>query len=532
MTKKNTLSSRKFFIILTVLVGIIFSIKFDVKNIYASDDKKLEQFKRFLMIYNILEQYHFESPNLEKIIDYAIKGVLKEFDPNSDYIPKEILDIRTGADTEGFFWGIGIEFQIKDKLITVTSSITGGPADAVGIRFGDQILRINGQLVYDLNEDEAMRKLNGSIGSKVKLTIRRPGALIPFEATVNRFRIPIQSVLSSFILNDGETGYICIARFNRTTSQEVEQALKDLEVKGMKQLILDLRGNTGGYLDQAAKVVDNFVPGGYKIVYTRGRIAEANDDFFSTKANTHSLYPLVVMIDRATASGAEIVAGAIQDLDRGLVVGEKSFGLGMIQSQFALRDGSALRLTIAHYYTPSGRDLQKLHSEDSIGFHYVSEDDSGKFIQTDSTKIFFTLAGRKVYGGGGIIPDISLNFEEPTPFIDKLLRENVFYELGSIYATAHPNMISSFEDFRANFIIDKEILSEFRELVESRKIEFTREILDSDMKLIKLLLKAEIARSYWGLSEYHTIRMLATPELKKIADLMPKAKEIMRLHKW
>ncbi|MDZ7315307.1 MAG: S41 family peptidase [candidate division KSB1 bacterium] len=519
------------FLLFGLLAGSTLLItQFRNRDAYSSDGVR-EQLTRFQEVFALINNYYVEPPDREKLITGAINGMLSELDPHSVYIPKKNLE-RVTEQFEGSFEGIGIEFVVLNKILTVVSPIVGGPSEAVGIRPGDQIIRIEGQSAYGITEDEVLKKLRGPAGTQVKVTIRRPSEGTEFEVVITRDKIPIYSVMAAFMLDD-RTGYIYLGRFARTTAQEVEEALQKLEKQGMKQLVFDLRGNSGGYLDQAFEVADKFIPGGYKIVYTRGRIRNSDQDFYSTDKGTHPLYPLVVLIDHGSASASEIVAGAIQDLDRGLVLGQTSFGKGLVQNQIPLSDGGALRLTVARYYTPSGRLIQRPYEEDNLVDYYnEAYSDSADARKPDSTKQYLTLAGRTVYGGGGITPDSILAPERITRFTNRLIVKRLFFEYAVDWAGRHKGAFKDFEAFKRDFKFDAAMLEEFKSLMKKHDIEFVEEAYQKDADYIALLIKAEIARQLWNSEHYYKVRITADREVEQAVRMMPEAERIKNLHSW
>jgi len=528
----NIKSIPKFLLLLVavILVATAFN-KFESRDAYSSDSIK-EQLDRFNQVFSYINRYYVEPPDREKVITGAINGMLSELDPHSVYIPPENME-RVTEQFEGEFEGIGIEFVVLNKVLTVVAPIVGGPSEAVGLLPGDQIVKIEGESAYDIKESEVQKKLRGKKGTKVKVTIHRPGQSDQFDVTITRDKIPIYSVMAAFLLDDGETGYIYLGRFARTTSQEVEDALDKLEAQGMKQLIFDLRGNSGGYLDQAFEVADKFIPGGYKIVYTKGRLDNSSQELYSTNRNTHDLYPIIVLISNGSASASEIVSGAIQDLDRGLVLGQTSFGKGLVQNQMGLRDGGALRLTVARYYTPSGRLIQRPYDEGNLVDYYAEAyDDTAAVHKPDSSKQYITLAGRTVYGGGGITPDSILTSDKITRFTNGMRMKRVFFEFGSNWASTHRDSYKDFETFKRGFNVDDGMIQELKTLLKKHDIEFSQEAYDKDVDYIHLLMKAEVARHLWDSEHYYVIRIKGDSEVDHAMDLMHEAERIKSLHAW
>ncbi len=526
----NKYFKRALFILALVLVGSVVFNKVTNRGVYSTDNVR-DQLTRFQQVFSLVSRYYVEPPDTEKLITGAINGMLGELDPHTVYIPEKNLQ-KVTEQFEGSFEGIGIQFIILEKVLTVVSPIAGGPSEAVGILPGDQIIEIEGKSTYGITESEVQDKLRGPKGSKVNVTIRRPGESEEFQVTITRDEIPIYSVMAAFMLNNGETGYIYLGRFSKTTSDEIEDALNKLESLGMKQLIFDLRGNSGGYLQQAFKVVDKFIPGGYKIVYTKGRTSRMNDELYSTHNGTHKLFPLLIMIDHGSASASEIVAGAVQDLDRGLVVGQTSFGKGLVQNQIPLDDGGAVRLTVARYYTPSGRLIQRPFKDGLMDYYKEAYQERDSTYKPDSTKKFLTLAGRTVYGGGGITPDTTLTDGNITRFTYNLRRKRVFFEFGSQYAAEHREEFDNFESYMNNFKITENMLDEFRNILSKHEIKIDDKAFEQDVEYIKLLMKAELARHIWDSEHFYRVRLSGDEQVKQAIDLIPRAREIKNLHDW
>ncbi len=526
--KKAKLYNKILIFVLVSVVGVFIVSRIGNKNLYPSDSVR-SQLTRFEEVFYLVNRYYVESPDREKIISGAIDGLLSELDPHSVYIPDKKVE-KVTEQFEGSFEGIGIEFIILKKVLTVVSPIVGGPSEAVGILPGDQIIEIEGESAYGITEDEVQKKLRGPKGTKVKVTIQRPGQAEAFDVEITRDKIPIYSVIAAFMIENTKTGYILLSRFARNTSEELEKALKELESKGMESLIFDLRMNSGGYLEQAFEVADKFIPGGQKIVYTKGRNG-LGEEFYSTTRNTHPLYPVVVLIDHGSASASEIVAGAIQDLDRGLVMGETSFGKGLVQHQLKLRDGSALRLTVARYYTPSGRLIQRPYDKGLIDYYTDAYDDSVR-AKPDSSKRYRTLAGRTVYGGGGITPDTLVSSKRITRFTSNLIRKRVFFDFGSSYAPSFSDWKNDFDGFSREFEISEEMVENFKNIMDKHKIKFSQEAYDKDKDFVKLLMKAELARHLWDSQHYYKIRISGDEEVITAIELVPEAERISKLNDW
>ncbi|HYE78496.1 MAG TPA: S41 family peptidase, partial [bacterium] len=346
--------------------------------------------------------------------EFAVQQMLARLDPHSIYIPARDLDLARSY-LEGDFDGVGIEFNIFDDTISVAAPLSGGPAAAVGIQTGDQLLAVDRYNLAGVNvtTEQVFARLRGPKGSKVVLTIKRPGEAQPMEFTVTRDKIPSASVDVAYMV-DGHTGYLKVSRFTKNTYDEFRRALSRLRRKGMRRLVLDLRGNPGGYLDQATQMADEFLSGQKKIVYTDGKGDRYDTETLAHVTGGFEKGPLVVLLDEGSASASEIVAGALQDNDRALIVGRRSYGKGLVQQIFSLPDGSELRLTTARYYTPSGRCIQKQYKglsydeyeDESMNRFRTGEDFHPDTTHMDRAHPYKTLVrGRIVYGGGGIMPD-------------------------------------------------------------------------------------------------------------------------------
>ncbi len=494
-------------------------------QILVSATNTFDQIRRFIMAYNAIREFYVDNVSPQKLVNGGIKGMLEELDPHSVFVPPNQLK-ELSEEYEGKYNGVGIEYVIQDKMPVVISPVPSSPAAEAGIRPGDTILKINGMSTYGMSDLEFRSKLRGRIGTPVLLTVKRETLGEPLVFSLTRSEIPIVSVQAHFML-DATTGYIYLSRFSKTTSDEMEEALHDLELKGMKRLVLDLRFNPGGYLDQAVKVADKFLQGGRRIVYTRGRIQSANEDYYSTDAATHPNFPLVVLINHGTASAAEIVAGALQDWDRAVIAGETSFGKGLVQNQIPLKDGSAIRITIARYYTPSGRLIQKPYSRNLID--YYSDKSSPDKNPYARKKVFTTFSGRKVYGGGGIHPDLVATAPSITSTTSTLLAQRAFFEFATHEAANLKERFISFETFNALFDVDAYELQKFLTFIEDKNISVNKREFLRDRKFIQQKIKAEIARNLWGTEAYYKISVREDPQVHEALSAFPLAERLAAL---
>ncbi len=478
-------------------------------------------------VFSIITQMYVEDVDQNKIVDDAIVGALKGLDPHSVYIPpKDMTKVK--EEFQGNFEGIGIQFEIVNGVLTVITAIPGTPAAQKGLQAGDKIIKIDGAVTKGITQEEVFSKLRGPRGSLVHVTIERPGISEVLEIDIIRDKIPLYSVDTKFMI-DQQTGYIRLNRFAETTDQEVEQALRELEAEGMKQLMLDLRENGGGFLEQAQAIVDKFIGGGKRIVYTQGRISNASRDFYSTHKKRWRQYPVIVLIDRGSASASEIVAGAMQDLDRGLVIGERSFGKGLVQNQIELGDGSAVRITTARYYTPSGRLIQRPYDHKSSEDYYL-EGRTNDTMKTDSSKIFYTAKGRKVFCGGGIVPDHYAVADSVTTYFIKLWSKGVFREFSSQYLEKNgPRLRDAYkQDFRKfvrSFDISDTEMQGLIQLGEQKGVPLVEKSYETDKLNMKNRVKVEVALYIWGNNEANQILVMNNKVLKDAMAFFPEAKK-------
>ena len=455
-----------------IFSGLLLSV-FVVGNVAAQRTIKEEYKLKFDDVLNLIESKYVDNPDYTALVDEAIVGMVKELDPHSEYMTAEEYQ-KMNEPLKGNFEGIGVQFNITKDTITVVSPISGGPSEKLGIRSGDKIVMIEDTVVagIGITNRDVIDKLRGDKGTKVRIKIYRRGVkdLIPY--TIVRDKIPIYSLDASYMLTE-EIGYVKLNRFSQTTMPEFYEALDKLEPQGMKHLVLDLRGNSGGYLNTAIQLSDEFLADKELIVYTEG-VSNPKRESFATSKGRFEKGKLVVLIDQGSASASEIVSGAIQDHDRGLIIGRRSFGKGLVQRPFKLRDGSTLKLTTARYYTPSGRCIQRPYDEGNDEYRKENQRrrDHGEFFSADSVEIdeeqkFSTDNNRIVYGGGGILPDIfiPLDTSENSEFLTKLLSNGLFYQYVNEYVDDNRNELNEkypdYEAFEAGFDMDNAFVDEF-----------------------------------------------------------------------
>jgi len=525
--------SQKYTLIFLVILLLFLSFQFNRLPSALANNELYTQINRFIEVFKIIKHYYVEEVNADKLVTGAINGMLEELDPHSIYIESERLG-KVTEEFDGYFLGIGIEFIIQNNVLTVVAPIAGTPSERLGIRPGDKIIKINDKYTYGITEEKIKELLRGPYGSRVKVSIKRPNIKESFNLTIARDRIPIYSVVANFMLDD-ITGYVSLGRFSKTTSAELDESLTKLSRLGMKQLLLDLRSNSGGYLDQAVAVVDRFLDGGKTIVTTRGRLNGTQECFKSSESTPFKNLPLIILVNNGSASASEIVAGAIQDWDRGLIVGEKSFGKGLVQSQIKLHDQSAIRITIARYYTPTGRLIQRPY-KNGIAEYYLPTDDANPNHQqtagkSETANVFLTNKGRKVYGEGGIQPDIIIKSGLISPFTSQLLSQRLFFEFGSEFASQHRYLASDFDYFSNKFRITPNILDKFAEFVGNNNIEIRVDEYEKDLDYIRLLIHSEIARNFWDSKKYYEVYIRGDYQVQESRKLFFKSKQLAGLLK-
>jgi len=393
---------------------------------------------------------YVDTVDTKAVTDAALESILNTLDPHSVYMPPVELK-ESEADLSGNFEGIGIQFNVPDDTARVLEVIPGGPAEKIGMQQGDRLIKVDTQVIAGVKfpQDSMVRRMKGPAGTKVTVTVLRDGTYIPFEIT--RGKIPMHSIDASFMLND-TTGYIRLSKFAKTTSNEFLLASLELLKDGMTSLVFDLRDNTGGYFDQALQLSNFFLEKGDEIVYMEG-LHRKRENYRADGKGILKEIPLTVLINEGSASSSEIFAGAIQDNDRGVIVGRRSFGKGLVQEPFYMSDGSGIRLTVARFYTPSGRCIQKPYSDD---YHYdiYRRYADGEMVDADSMKVnkdleFSTVGGRKVYGGGGIIPDVFVPVDttKASDFYIKVTRKALPMRFASFFYDTHKDELSQIDDF-------------------------------------------------------------------------------------
>lgn len=494
-------------------------------------------YKKVTSIASLLEEYYYQDVDLDQLTYSSIRGMLQTLDPHSYFLDPDYL-ARLTEEHEGKYHGLGILIQKQEDRLVVISPIEGGPAYRLGVLPGDVISHINGESTKNISSRDAVQKLRGLKGTKVNITITREGMKNPLEMTVTREEIPLHSVSYAFILQD-DIGYIRIRGFSGTTTGEFEEKMASLVNQGMKRLILDLRTNGGGTLVQSIEISDEFLPKDALIVSMKGRHKDFNREFRAQKDGQYEKVPLVILIDKGSASAPEIVSGAIKDNDRGLIVGEDSFGKGLVQTVFPISYNAAVALTTARYFTPSGRSIQR-------DFTHIDDYLLSKKAPVEEREVRFTTGGRKVLGQGGISPDYevksSLNdiiyyfiykgafFSYARKFVKKetpLSRMFVFPQekRSEIENFAGKTVIG--RDFRA----DSEVIEDFKSFLQESQIEFDPVEFKSAEAEIKRELEKDIFSSIWDIEEGWWAYQRNDPAVLKAIDVFPQAASLIKQDK-
>jgi carboxyl-terminal processing protease len=511
-------SRRALFLVIFILVtcgflGIVFGQKINPSAAPGGDSDVRDSLRQFTTVYDVVEQNYAEPVNPDKAIyNGAIPGMLHVLDPHSNFFdPKAYSLLR--EDQRGKYYGVGMTVGPRNNKVIVIAPFVGTPAYRAGIRPGDIIAAVDGKPTDNMSTGDVADLLKGPKGTTVHITILREGADKPLEFAVVRDEIPRYSVDLHFLIKPG-IGYMHVSGFNETTEHEVADALD--QMGDLKGLILDLRQNPGGLLNEGVGVADKFLHKGQLIVSHHGRNSPEKR-YTAAHGNGGKDYPLVVLVNRGTASAAEIVAGAIQDHDRGLIVGETTFGKGLVQTVYPLSENTGLALTTAKYYTPSMRLIQRDYSNVSLYDYYFNrESEENKHDATREVKL--TDSGRTVYGGGGITPDVKIEAVKSNKFQDSLLQHYAFFNFAKHYAiTHHPPK---------TFEVDDVVLLDFRKFLDDEKIPYTEAELLENNAWVRSSIKSEIFVDVFGQEEGLKVRAETDPQVTKALDLLPQAKSL------
>ena len=516
-------------IVLGILVGTFYANHFSGSKlgIINTSSNKLNALLR------IIDDQYVDTVNMTDLVENAMPQILSELDPHSMYIPAKDLE-ATNSELEGSFSGIGIQFSIQNDTIHVNSVIQGGPSEKVGLMAGDRIVSVDDSAFVgkDVTIDTAPRKLKGPKGSKVKLGIARPGQKNILYFTVVRGDIPVNSVDAAYML-DEKYGYIKVNKFGRTTHAELLMAIAKLAQKECQGLVIDLRGNTGGYMEAAIQMVTEFLPKDKLIVYTQGR-KYPREERFSNGTGSCQNTPLVVLIDEGSASASEIFAGAIQDNDRGTIIGRRSFGKGLVQQPIDFSDGSAIRLTIARYYTPSGRSIQKHYTkgnDSDYEMDILKRYEHGEFFSEDSIKQntdlkYTTGLGRTVYGGGGIMPDIFVPQDTTgvTTYYSMVVNRALPIQFSFQYTDKNRIKLQKYPDEQSllKYLKEQGIIEQFVNFAESKGVKRRNIQIQKSHKLLEKILYGNIIYNMLGIEEYIKFLNISDVTVNKALDILRK----------
>lgn len=517
-------------------------------NKLVSADNIYDQITKFGDVLSYIDKFYVDDVDTGKLTAAAITGMLNTLDPHSIYIPPRQYE-RVVEEFRGKFEGVGISFRILNDTITVVEPIAGGPSARMGVLSNDRIVKINDTSAIRWTDTQVMKSLRGLKGTKVKISVIRPEVKDLLDFVIIRDEISITSIDAAVMITD-EVGYVRVNQFKETTDSELAKALNKLRSEGMRKLILDLRDNGGGYLEQAVGMADMFLTGGSSgrprvIVYTKARKRDLEEVDTARTGDPYEKLPLIVLINNASASASEIVAGSIQDWDRGLIVGETSFGKGLVQKQYPLGDGSAFRLTVARYYTPSGRLIQRSYQgkdKDEYQMEAFQRDEQeGENIEhTHDAKAdtlvprYKTAGGRTVLGGGGITPDYVVKSGSLTGLVQTVWRKNLFYDYAKNYMDAHGASLrdtytNGVEEFKRKYSVSDGMMEDFKKFIESKEVKVDEKEYAKDAGFLRARIKAQIAQMLFGFEAYVTIMIDFDNQIQKALTLFPEAEKIAKL---
>lgn len=514
----------------TLIVGLLIGTFLADRDLFQIKTGTEENPNKLVSLIDFIEDNYVDSVDKRKLIDDAIGSILKNLDPHSYYLTPEELAQAT-EELDGGFEGIGVEFIILRDSLMVVKTVEGGPSEKAGVMAGDRIVMVEGESISGdkLDSDKAQKLLKGKRGSKVKIAVKRPGNEELVDLTITRGSIPLESVPAAFMIDDS-IGYVKVERFARTTYEEFMNAMNGLDKKGCKKVILDLRGNGGGLMDQATGMVEEFLSEDKLIVYTTGAHSD-KEVITSTKDGDFQDKEIIVLIDQGSASASEIVAGALQDWDKSITIGRRSFGKGLVQREIELADNSALRLTIARYHTPTGRCIQKPYG-DSINYSddFHQRIVSGELLSADSISFpdslkYTTPGGRVVYGGGGIMPDVFVPID--TTYLSSGLLAELAYaglirEFTFDYTDSHRRDLKKYKDgdaFVRDFVVTDAMINQLVKAAEKEKIEVKPAALKKINAELKMRIKAQIARSIFDDTTMYKVLLTRDNDYKKALEV-------------
>jgi carboxyl-terminal processing protease len=497
-----------------------------------------DDMQKFREVLSLVENEYVDDAETDLLVEEAIAHLLAKLDPHSAYIPARDREAAS-EDLRGDFEGIGIEFNIFQDTLVVVSPLSGGPSEAVGLLSGDKIIAVDDKNIagIGLSSQDVFKYLKGPKGSEVKIEVLRNQAEQSIQFNITRDKIPQYSIDVAYMI-DEEIGYVKVSRFAQTTFDEFKLAMEDLKAKGMTKLVLDLQNNPGGYMNQAIDIADEFLKAGNKIVFTKGKDTRYNQESVSTRKGDFEEGDLIVLVNEGSASASEIVAGALQDNDRALIVGRRTFGKGLVQSPFDLDDGSELRLTISRYYTPSGRSIQKPYGNDEeYNKEVITRYEHGEFFVADSIKFndslkYQTLNGRTVYGGGGIMPDyfVPLDTTQNSVYFNRLFNVNAPREFAFKYSQQNRQRIEAmgFESYLKDFTVSDQMLAQMVALGERGGVKPMYNDLQLHKKIFQTYLKAEIARRIWSNEGFFPVVNESNEILQQALRMFDKIPELNR----
>jgi len=489
-------------------------------------------------VLSLIKNEYVDEAETDVLVEDAIEHMLGKLDPHSSYLSAKD-QVAANEDLRGNFEGIGIEFNIFHDTLVVVAALSGGPSESVGLRSGDKIVKVNETNIASvgLSTLDVQKHLKGPKGTEVKIEVVRKNVKEPITFTIIRDKIPQYSVDASYMINP-DIGYIKVNRFSQTTYSEVKDAVSKLKKSGMTKLVLDLQGNPGGYMDQAIGIADEFLKKGEKIVFTKGQETKYNEESFATDRGDFEQGDLIILVNESSASASEIVAGALQDNDRALIVGRRSYGKGLVQRPFSLNDGAEVRLTISRYYTPSGRSIQKPYDnleeyENDISKRYKK----GEFFSADSIHFndslkYETLNGRSVYGGGGIMPDyfVPLDTTSSSKYFNQLFNANILREYAFTFAEQNKTQLEEkgYTSYLEKFEVNEAMLSRVVVMGMNEKITPRPNDLAKNKRLFQVYLKAEIARNVWDNESFYPIINETNEVLQQAIKLFDRIPELNR----
>ncbi len=512
-------------VLLGALLGGVYGRRVEATTNAAEDSDVQGGLSSFTKIYDIVEQNYADPVDPDRAIFGtqetnlgAIPGMLRTLDPHSNFFdPRAFARLR--EDQEGKYYGVGMQISARPgklgKLVTIVLlPMPGSPAFRAGLRPGDVIVKVDGKPTEDLNTTQVAEMLKGPKGTVVNVTISREGTDEPLEFRITRDEIPRHSVDASFMLKPG-IGYVHIGSFNENTNDELSEALKKLNEPALQGLVLDFRGNPGGLLQEAVEVSDHFVEKNQLIVFHNGRHSREKR-YYATRGTNGNDYAIVVLINRMTASAAEIVTGALQDHDRALVIGESSFGKGLVQTVYPLSEKSGLALTTAHYYTPSGRLIQRDYTDVSLYDYYYHPQSN----PTPHTEVRLTDGGREVFGGGGIDPDVKVSEPKLTPTQETLARRGAFFNFGKSYLAVHKTIPRDFQ-------VNDEVLDEFKQFLGKESIQIADKGFQDNLDFIKQRIQLQLVTVIYGENEAAQISVTNDYLVQKAMESLPQARELL-----